>query len=149
MQNTPPTPGTTVIAEGDWTGWTLYQTDPYENLSGPFYARWDAEGRATCGFRAEPKHNNGSGFMHGGALLTFADFALFCIGREALAGSDGAVTASLNAEFVDAARAGELIEATGEVVRAGGSLVFLRGLVTTGGRTLMSFSAVLKKTKKR
>jgi len=58
------------------------------------------------------------------------------------------VTASLNGEFIDAAREGELIEATGEVVRAGGSLVFLRGRVSCGGRPLMTFSGIVKKLRR-
>ena len=34
---------------------------------------------------------------------------------------------------------------TGEVVRAGGSLIFVRGQITTGDRTLMTFSGIIKK----
>ncbi len=137
-----------VIAEGEWAGWRIWSGDPYELLSGPFYYRQGEDGAAVCAFRAEAKQMNGSGFMHGGALLTFADYALFCIGAEALAGS-GSVTASLNAEFIDAARVGEVIEATGEVIRAGASLVFIRGMVSTAGRPLMSFSAIVKKVRRR
>lgn len=141
------TPWTPVeITEGDWAGWRVWSNDPFEILSGPFYCRRDREGKMVCAFRAQAKHMNNSGSVHGGCLLTFADYALFCIGAEALGGA-GSVTASLNAEFVDAAREGEIIEARGEVVRAGRSLVFLRGLIATGGRTLMTFSAIVKKVR--
>ena len=58
------------------------------------------------------------------------------------------MTASLNGEFIDAAREGELIEASGEVVRAGGSLVFIRGLVSSAGRPLLNFSAIVKKVRR-
>ena len=58
---------------------------------------------------------NGSGFVHGGALMTFADYTIFVIAREALAGH-GSVTVSTNSDFVDAGRAGQLIECRGEVV---------------------------------
>src|SRR5579863_5136204 len=115
------------IAEGEWAGWRAWSSDPFETLAGPFYARRGEDGRMVCAFKAERKHMNGMGFMHGGCLLTFADYALFCIADEALKDSDN-VTASLNGEFIDAAREGERIEAAGEVVRAGGSLVFIRGL---------------------
>ena len=101
-----------------------------------------------CAFRAEAKHMNGGGFMHGGCLLTFADYALFCIGEDALRGHRS-VTASLNGDFLDGAGVGELIEATGEVMRAGGSMVFIRGLISTGGRTLLSFSGIVKKVRRR
>ncbi|HZK98783.1 MAG TPA: PaaI family thioesterase [Caulobacteraceae bacterium] len=136
------------ISEGEWAGWRIWSSDPYELLSGPFYYRRDEDGRAVCAFRAEVKHMNGGGFMHGGCLLTFADYALFCIAAGELKDS-GSVTASLNAEFIDAARAGDRIEATGEVIRAGGALVFIRGLVATDGRPLLNFSAIVKKVRRR
>jgi uncharacterized protein (TIGR00369 family) len=137
-----------LVTEGEWAGWSSYSTDPYENLAGPFYARRDEDGRMVCAFRAETKHMNGSGFMHGGCFVTFADYALFMIAEKELEGGHS-VTASLNAEFIGAASAGELIEARGEVVRAGGSMVFIRGLVTTAGRPLLNFSAIVKKVRRR
>ena len=51
----------------------------------------------------------------------------------------------MSSDFVDAARIGERLEATGEVIRGGRSLVFIRGLVSAQGRPVMSFSGVLKK----
>jgi uncharacterized protein (TIGR00369 family) len=136
------------ITEGEWAGWRIWSSDPFELLSGPFYSRRGADGRMVCAFRAEQKHMNGGGFMHGGCLMTFADYALFSIADEALQGS-GSVTASLNGEFIDGAVVGELIEASGEVVRAGNSLVFIRGLVSTGGRPLLNFSAIVKKVRRK
>jgi acyl-coenzyme A thioesterase PaaI-like protein len=53
---------------------------------------------------------------------------------------------------VGTAHVDELVECTGEVVKAGRSMVFVRGLIvnaTQGGEPVMSFSAVLKKTAKR
>jgi acyl-coenzyme A thioesterase PaaI-like protein len=136
------------VTEGEWAGWKIWGSDPFELLTGPFYARRDETGRMVCAFRAEPKHMNGGGFMHGGCLMTFADYALFCIGEDALK-DVGSVTASMNCEFIDGAGVGEMIEATGEVVRAGGSLVFIRGMVTSGGRALLNFSAIVKKTRRK
>ncbi len=135
------------VTEGEWTGWTVWGDDAFEMLAGPFFCRQREDGVMVCAFRAEAKHMNGGGFMHGGCLLTFADYALFCIADQELQGT-GSVTASMNCEFIDAARVGDLVEATGEVVRAGRSLVFIRGLVTTGGRPLLTFSAIVKKVKR-
>lgn len=136
------------ITEGEWAGWRLWSGDPFERLAGPFYSRKEAAGGMVCAFRAELKHMNGGGFMHGGCLLTFADFALFCIAGEALAGVHS-VTASLNAEFVDAAGVGDLVEARGEVIRNARSMVFARGLITSGERPLLTFSAIIKKVRPR
>jgi uncharacterized protein (TIGR00369 family) len=137
-----------LVTDGEWAGWSLYGEDPFEELTGPFYYRREDDGGLVCGFKAERKHLNGSGFMHGGCLATFADYALFIIAKDVLS-NGGSVTASLNCEFVDAAREGERLEARGDVVRAGGSMVFVRGLVTTGGRPLLNFSAIVKKVRRK
>jgi acyl-coenzyme A thioesterase PaaI-like protein len=136
------------VTEGPWKGWKNYTTDPFEDMSGPFYYREESPGVVVAAFRAEKKHMNGGGFMHGGCMLTFADYAIFMIAGDALSGV-GSVTASLNGEFVDAAREGELIECRGEVIRNGGSMVFMRGLVTATARPILNFSAIIKKVKPR
>lgn len=137
------------VTQGEWAGWNLWEgTDPFEDHAGPFYFKQDADGRALCAFRAERKHMNGGGFMHGGCIMTFADFCLFVIAREELKDSR-AVTATFNGEFVGAVSQGALVECKGEVVKAGRSMVFVRGLITTGSEPVMSFSAVIKKTRPR
>lgn len=141
--------GRNIVSDGEWAGWAISSSDPFEQYAGPFYSRRDpATGEVVCAFRAEPKHMNGGGFMHGGVYLTFADYALWPIAGEALAGG-GSVTASLGGEFLDGAEAGELIEARGEVTRAGRSLVFVRGMITTSGRALFTFSGIIKKVRPR
>jgi acyl-coenzyme A thioesterase PaaI-like protein len=44
------------------------------------------------------------------------------------------VTVSFGCEFLDAAREGELVEGFTEIMRAGGSMIFLRGLLKSGER---------------
>jgi acyl-coenzyme A thioesterase PaaI-like protein len=137
------------VTEGEWAGWSYYPGgDPFEDLAGFFYCKIDEAGRRICAFRAERKHMNGGGFMHGGCMMTFADFCLFWIAQDAIAGTLS-VTATFNCELVGTAHEGELVECTGEVVKAGRSMVFLRGVITNasaGGEPMMSFSSVLKKT---
>ncbi|MDB5444703.1 MAG: hypothetical protein JWQ97_20 [Phenylobacterium sp.] len=133
------------VREGPWAGWRMYwENDPFEDITGPFYWRREADGAIRCAFRAERKHLNGSGFLHGGCIMTFADYALFEIGREAL-GDQRGVTATFNGEFVGAVSEGQLVECTGEVVKGGKSLVFVRALITGDGEPVMSFSGVIKK----
>lgn len=126
--------------------------DPFEDHAGPFFFRQHEDGSVTCAFEATPTHCNGGGFLHGGLLMTFADFSLFAIGRHVLHGGPS-VTVSFAAEFTAAAAAGEFIEARGEVVRNTGSMVFLRGQVFTGKgedeRILLNFSGIVKRVKKR
>jgi len=141
--------GPFLVEQGEWAGWRRWQgSEPFEDLAGTFYFREEADGTRRCAFRAEQKHMNGGGFMHGGCLLTFADYALFCIGTDALQDT-GSVTASLSSEFLDGAVAGEVIEAHGEVTRAGRSLVFIRGMISTAGRPLLTFSGIVKKVRRR
>ena len=134
------------VTEGEWAGWNWYPGgDPFEDAAGPFYWKFDADGRRRCAFRAQERHMNGGRFMHGGCLMTFADYSLFVEAHEAIKDSH-AVTASFNADFLGKVQVGDLLEATAEVVKAGRSLVFLRGMIATGGAPVMSFSAVLKIT---
>lgn len=139
----------TMVTEGEWKGWRCYPGgDPFEDLAGPFYFRFDDDGRPVCAFRAEHKHMNGGMFMHGGCVMTFADFSLFVLARDAIEGSQ-TVTATFNCELVGTARIGDLVECRGEVVKAGKSMVFVRGLITNGDEPVASFSSVLKKTRPR
>jgi acyl-coenzyme A thioesterase PaaI-like protein len=139
----------TVLTEGEWAGWSYYPGgDPYEDLAGPFYCRIDEKGERVCAFRAEQKHMNGGMFMHGGCVMTFADFCLFWIARDAIEGVRS-VTATFNGEFVGSAGIGDLVECRGEVVKAARSMVFVRGVISNAsrdGEPMMSFSSVLKKT---
>jgi uncharacterized protein (TIGR00369 family) len=142
-----------LITEGEWAGWRSWQgMDAFEDHAGPFYFREEDDGGVRCAFRAHRHHMNGGGAMHGGAMLTFADFCLFALShpvRRARGDIEHHVTVSLNGEFIGPAYAGDLVEGTGEVVRAGGSLTFMRGLIETGGKPMMTFSGVVKRVKSR
>ncbi len=138
------------ITEGEWAGWYSWSgRDNFEALVGPFYSRL-ADGEPTCGCRLEAKHMNGQGGLHGGAMMTFADFALFMLSSRARGGGP-AVTVNLSGDFLGSAKTGERIEARGEVTKAGGSLVFIRGLVTAEAerRPVLSFTGVIKKIRPR
>jgi acyl-coenzyme A thioesterase PaaI-like protein len=134
------------VTEGDWAGWKTRSRNPFEDMVGPFYWRDEEAGRRIA-FRAEQRHMNGAGFMHGGLLMTFADYALFCLAREIL--DRPGVTATLHGDFTGSARVGDLVECTGDVVHGGGSLVFIRGQISCAGQPLMHFSGVIKKVKPR
>ncbi|MGH6788042.1 MAG: PaaI family thioesterase [Novosphingobium sp.] len=138
--------GYTLVSEGEWAGWHVWHGDPFEDRNGPFYAKFAPE--PVCAFRAEPRHMNGAGFMHGGCLLTFADSALFAIARAHLLGSM-AVTLNLAGDFLTSGHVGELIEARGEVTHAGKSTLFVRGLATADGRPVLSFTGIVRKLGKR
>ena len=140
-------PDMLVATEGEFAGWSTWSRDSFESNNGPFWHRIGEDGTVRCAFRVEKKHLNGMRNVHGGCFMTFADYCLFAMASRELEGPG--VTVSFGCEFLDAAREGDLIEATGEIMRAGGSLIFLRGVLSCGERRLFTFSGTIKRVKKR
>jgi len=136
-----------VGTDGEFAGWRTWSRDRFETHTGPFWHRMEDDGSIRCAFRVEKKHLNGSGNVHGGCFMSFADYCLFAIAGPILHGPS--VTIGFSCEFLDAAREGELIEGTGEVTRAGGALIFLRGQLTSGERKLFTFSGTIKRMKRK
>lgn len=127
------------------SGWKLQSfPDTFSAHAGPFYFRDYKEKEPGVGFFAEPHHANAGGIVHGGALLTLADMALWDICRRVI-GPFRAVTVTVNAEFIGPGPIGKFIMATGEPTKIGKSLLFARGIVTCEGTPLLSFSGMLKR----
>jgi len=140
-------PGIFVATDGEFAGWHTWSRDSFESHNGPFWHRMDDDGRIRTAFRVERKHLNGAGNVHGGCFMTFADYCLFAFAAPVLQGSG--VTVAFACEFLDAAREGDLIEGTGEITRAGGSLIFLRGELKSEQRLLFTFSGTIKRVKRK
>lgn len=140
--------GKRIQETGEFAGWEFWDDEPFENMTvGPFYFRRDEKGPVAA-FRAERRHMNAGGVVHGGALLAFADYSLFVIAGEAMEGGYG-LTVALTSEFLSGPPEGALLEARGEVLRAGRSIVFVRGLVSHGDTPCLNFSGTLKKQRPR
>lgn len=133
--------------EGEFAGWRTWADDTFEMHSGPFWHRREPDGTIRCAFRVQKKHLNSSSNVHGGCFMTFADYCLFAIAAPVLQGSG--VTVDFACQFLDAGREDELILGTGEVTRAGGSLIFVRGQLTAGERTLFTFSGTIKRGRQK
>ncbi|MEO9971585.1 MAG: PaaI family thioesterase [Hyphomonadaceae bacterium] len=137
----------TEVTDGPFAGWSNWPEEPFEHdTAGPFYFRIDAQG-PVCAFRAEHKHMNSGGVMHGGCLMAFADFALFGIAHEQIADDAYGLTIAFNSEFLSGPKVGQLIEARGDVLRAGGSIVFVRGIITADGEPALNFSGTIKRVR--
>ncbi len=139
----------TEIKDGEFAGWYTWENEPFEHdTAGPFYLRKDENGDMVAAFRAARKHMNAGGVVHGGALMTFADFALFALAHTG--DDDGyGVTVAFTSEFLSGALEGELIEARGEVMGGGRSITFVRGVITGDGRPVLNFSGTIKKRQKK
>ena len=70
--------GAVEATSGEFAGWWTWTRDHYEVHNGPFWHRVE-NGKVRCVFRVEQKHINGGGAVHGGCLMTFADYCLFAI----------------------------------------------------------------------
>ena len=114
----------------------------FEANVGPLYFR-RLENVVRLGFRVAEKHLNPRRTLHGGMMMTLIDDAIaMAVGMET--GSAAMATVSLNGDFLAAAKPEEWVEAEGAVVRRTRVLVFTRGAIFCGERTLFTASGVWK-----
>jgi acyl-coenzyme A thioesterase 13 len=117
--------------------------DPAEDHIGPFYYREEGDGFAYA-FRARQQHCNAHGIVHGGVLMTFADYCL-CMEATHHYEQETCITVSFNGEFVSAGKTGDLIECRAVVTRKTGSMAFVRGEIFTDEEVIFTFSSVVKR----
>jgi acyl-coenzyme A thioesterase 13 len=134
------------LRDGPFAGWQTWGAgqDPYETHTGPFCFKHEADGGIRVAFQPQPHHLNGAQALHGGALMSFADFALFAIASKELENTM-AVTVTFSSEFVGAGGLDGWIEAEGRVIKATRSLVFVQAVLVQRQRPLLAFSGTLKK----
>jgi uncharacterized protein (TIGR00369 family) len=125
--------------------------DPFEDHTGPFY--FQIAGDATkantvhCVLPTAERHANYAGGVHGGTILTLADYTLCLVaGRAADGGTNSsfALTVSLACEFVGAARIGPPLEGRGEPLQVTGRMAFARGTLTQEGKVVALYSGVCR-----
>lgn len=124
-------------------GWERLPTRQFSALIGECWVKGEAGGRTVCLIPDERAQNDHMGIIHGGALMTFADIAFGCAVADELGGTH-CVTAQLQYQFVAATQPGELITCQPEIVRRTSQMVFVRGLVKSGDRTVGSGDAIFK-----
>ena len=125
-------------------GWKRMRPDGYPALIGPFWFRRDEDGQGfRYGFPAEARHLNMGGVVHGGMLMSFADDVLGMTVWEA-AGRKPCTTVQLSTQFIAPVKLGEFVEGRAEVLRTTRSVVFVRGLVTVGERTIVHADGIWK-----
>jgi len=125
--------------------------DPFEDHVGPFYFKVEGDaskaGSVHCVLPTQARHGNYVGGVHGGVILSFADYALCLVaGRAADGGTNTsfAMTVSIAVEFLAAARVGLALEAAGEPLRVTGRLAFARGSISQEGETIALWSGVCR-----
>lgn len=81
------------------------------------------------------KHMNGSGSVHGGLLMTFADISMSQSSRAAT-GAQSCSTVSLTCDFVGPGKAGDILESRVRVTRKTRTMVFLSADIVVGSRVV-------------
>lgn len=135
------------ITEGEHAGWSRWQREPqgrFHDLLGDLYFRETPGDAVECRMATDRRHSNGLGYLHGGFIMSFIDMAMFSFIFRQLE-NQGAVTLSCATDFLSAGIVGTPIEASGEILKETGKLLFVRGLVTQEGENMASFTATMRK----
>lgn len=133
-----------------WLSWRLREGDRYNSTLGPMWAKKREDGIVVV--RTEPGRLQGNlaDNVHGGAILTQIDIAMFvCARLHGMLENGPAVTLDLNSHFVGAARLGQPLDVEVEVLRETGNFVFLRGLAVQGETRCCAFSGTIRKARPR
>jgi len=129
-----------------WWTWALADDTRFNAVIGKLLVRADGPGRASCRMFPEEAHSNLGDMVHGGAILTFIDMALFAGGRLAGANVMRAVTLDLSTRFLSPGRIGVPLDAEVELLRETKRLAFFAGKVMQEGELVASFSGALRKS---
>jgi len=129
-----------------WWTWDLADEERFHATIGKLLVREDGAGRAVCRMFPEGRHSNLGDMIHGGALLTFIDMALFAGGRLAGAKVMRAVTLDLGTRFLSPGRIGVPLDAEVELLRETTRLAFFAGRVVQEGELVAHFTGALRKS---
>lgn len=121
--------------------------DAFEDYVGPFFFRTEGEITHTA-FRIQAHNCNAHQVVHGGMLMTFADYTL-CMAATSGSQEESVVTVTCNNEFIGPAYEGDLVLGRGEVTRKGGSLIFTRVTLEANGKTILTSSGVVKRLRNK
>lgn len=132
-----------------WFSWGDFPRGSFAAATGRLLFKPDGPGRALCRMFPTEAHVNMGGSLHGGAVMSFIDMAMFAGGRCAGMDSGHYVTLDLTTHFLARGKPGEPLDAHVELVRQTRGHVFLQGVCTQGGRPFYSFTGSLKRIRDR
>ncbi|HTU10281.1 MAG TPA: PaaI family thioesterase [Allosphingosinicella sp.] len=132
-----------------WWSWDVKTDDRFNQVVGKLLVRENGPGRAICRMFPDKSHSNLGDMVHGGAILTLIDMALFAGGRMTGVDVTGGVTLDLSARFLAPGRIGIPLDAELELLRETGLLAFFDGRVTQEGALVASFTGALRKAPRK
>ena len=119
----------------------LFRTSPFLELLGPIFNKRTDSG-LVLGLRAQEKHCNARGLVHGGVFSSLADVALGY--NAAFQGKEPTpmVTASLSIDYAGSAKLGEWIEVCTDTQKVGKSMAFANCYFSVGAKRIVRASGV-------
>ena len=133
-----------------WYSWGEFPRGSFAAATGKLLFRPDGQGRARCRIFPDETMLNMGGSIHGGAVMSFIDMALFAGGRCAGMAEGHYVTLDCSVHFVGRGKAGIPLDAELRLVRqTPGGIVFLIGTCEQDGEPTHSFTGTLKRVKPR
>lgn len=121
----------------------MHWTRGFGRQIGPLYQKNGTDGRYARAFLVCEHHSNGMMNCHGGMLMAFAD-TVFGHAVSAYRRDHHWVTVRLVTDFVSAARLGDWVEGTGEVVGIEDDVFTVAGRVWCGERTILTGTGIFK-----
>lgn len=121
--------------------WPLARTSPFADLIGPIHQKAGADG-LILGVRAESKHCNVRGHVHGGMLATLADIAMGYSTAFSTQPPTALVTVNLSIDYAGKAALGDWIEVHTDIHKVGRSLAFANCHLLVGSTRIARASAV-------
>ena len=133
-----------------WYSWGEFPAGSFAGATGKLLFKPDGEGHARCRMFPTDAHLNLGGSIHGGAVMSFIDMALFAGGRCAGMEKGHYVTLDCAVHFVGRGRANVPLDAEVRLVKqTKGGHVFLIGTCEQDGEPTHSFTGTLKRVKSR
>lgn len=117
------------------------RTSPYADLIGPVFRKSEANGLVFA-IRAEDKHCNVRGQVHGGLLGTLADIAMGYSTAFSSEPPTAVVTVNLSIDYAGKADKGDWIEVRTDIQKVGRSLAFANCYFHVGSKRIARASAV-------
>ena len=133
-----------------WYSWGELPAESFAAQTGRMIFKPTDPGRAVVRMFPEDRHMNLGGSIHGGAVMSFIDMALFSGGFCAGMARGHYVTLDLATRFIARGKSGVPLDAHVRLLKqTPGGLVFIDGHCEQGGAICYSFSGSLKRIKSR
>lgn len=129
-----------------WYCWPHIPPGKFAGQLGVLSFRPDGPGQARVMMQVEDRHMNPGGSIHGGAVMSFIDMALFAGGRCAGMTRAHYVTLDCATRFLSRGTVGKPLVAHVRLVReTRGGIVFLAGHLEQDGEVCYDFTGTLKR----